>query len=319
MQSTDIEQYSIYIDGLFSKIVKTFNKLQLEEYSSKTITQGKELLTKGSELLNQLKLHTRSIETLLADCSDFIDEIREDMACEPKKDDYVFQTKNGMLGYPGKEFILAMGNSEKKSDTTGSANITSATVVNSPIRPIEKNPQKEEKVLIPEIGYYLKVHTINDLAQIPPAVYYYKSSSADANPPGLYMRMPNNNLMRIPFPEVVDSKKEYDRKHSIRCKYHTRDECDAQRSKMARMYNSNVRVCNFAHSGDRIVKIGYPSRCPSVPNFGNPQTMSQDIRHISIDDVKNLLMYSLSDLLTASVYLDYSNRSDEEFYNLDVC
>lgn len=306
MQATEFDSYIVSLDELFSKIVRTFNKIQLEDYSTETLKKSKDLIKKGSEVLSSLKLHTKSIETLLSDCSDFTNEILDDMTCEPKQD-YVFQTKNGMLGYPGKEFIVKLLNQPNPA-------VETKTITPTPTVHI-----KEDKVLINEIGYYLRTATVQDLSCIPPAIYYYKSADESKYPSGLYMRMPNNNLIRIPFPEVVDSKKEYDRKHSIRCKYHSKAECDAQRQKMAKIYNSTVRICNFAHSGDRMVKIGYPSRCPSIPNFGNPQTMSTDIKNILEDDAKNMLMYGCSDILTAAIWFDYSAVGNKEYLKLDVC
>lgn len=307
MQSDNTESYITYLDDIFSKIVKSFNKLQLEEYNPETLKKSKELISKGSELLSTLQTHVSSIKTLLSDCSDFIDEMQEDLTSTPKDGDYVYHTKNGMLGYPGKEFIINILTNKATSKEPD---------ISPPKQDTIPPEQKivEQKTLIPEIGYYMKVSQVTDLKHIPPALYYYSGDQ-----PGLYMRLPNNNLLRVPFPEIVDSKKEYDRKHSIRCKYHTKVECDAQRMKMSKMYNSTVRTCNFAHSGDRIIKIGYPSRCPSVPDFGNPTSMSNDIRQITEDDVKNLLLYSLSDLLAAAVWLDYTGKSELTITNLDTC
>lgn len=307
MQSDSTELYVTYLDEIFSKIVKSFNKLQLEEYNPETLKKSRELINKGSELLSTLQTHVSSIKTLLSDCSDFIEEMQEDLTSTPKDGDYIYHTKNGMLGYPGKEFII--------NTITNKANSKEPSI-SPPKQESSLQEQKivEQKTLIPEIGYYMKVAQITNLKHIPPALYYYSGDQ-----PGLYMRLPNNNLLRVPFPEIVDSKKEYDRKHSIRCKYRTKAECDAQRMKMSKMYNSTVRTCNFAHSGDRIIKIGYPSRCPSIPDFGNPTSMSNDIRQITEDDVKNLLLYSLSDLLAATVWLDYTNKSGLTITNLDTC
>jgi hypothetical protein len=298
MQSSDIESYTTYIDEIFSKIVKSFNKIQLEEYNPETLKKSKELIFKGSMLLNTLQTHVSSMKTLLADCSEFIKEMQEDLTSKPKEEGgYVYHTKNGMLGYPGKEFIINSINPNNIDDT-------------------KKLPitYTEQRTLIPEIGYYLSVARVSDLKHIPPAIYYYSGDQ-----PGLYMRLSNNNLLRIPFPETIDSKKEYNRKHSIRCKYHTKAECDAQRLKMSKMYKSTVRTCNFAHKGDSIIKIGYPYRCPAVPEFGNPTTMSNDIKYVTEDDIKNLLLYSLSDLAAAAVWFDYSGKSNLTITNLDFC
>ena len=295
MQEDPINQYSILLDEAFSKIIRVYSKLQLEDFSCETINKGKKLTGKGYDLVTLLKSHINGLETTLSSCSSFVEQIEDDLSCVPKNDDYVYQTKNGMLGYPGKDFISKIIEFKEQ----------------------QKKPKKVapeiQKTLIPEIGYYLKVQTVANLKDIPNAIYYC------SNPNGLYMRMPNNNLLKIPFPEVVDSRKEYDRKHSIRCKYYKKQECDLQRKKMARSYNSVLRTCNFAHEGDRIIKIGFPSRCPSVPSFGNPQSMSSDIKHISEDDIKNLLLYGLNDIIVAAVWLDYINVKNKEFFNLGVC
>ena len=298
MQTEPINQYSISLDESFSKIIRSYNKLQLEDYTSETISKGKELKNKGYNLLSLLKSHINGLETMLSNCSAFVAEIEEDLNCEPKNDDYVYQTKNGMLGYPGKEFIkkiIELKESQKKTAT---------------IKPLKEDVQK---ILIPDIGYHLKVPVVADVKDIPHAFYYCKNLN------GLYMRLPNNNIVKIPFPEVVDSRKEYDRKHSIRCKYHSKQECDIQRKKMARSYNSTLRICNFGHDGDKIIKIGFPARCPSVPNFGNPTTMSTDIKNVTEDDVKNLLLYGLSDFISGVVWLDHSGVKDKEFYSLSNC
>ncbi len=318
MQANEFESYSSYLDETFSKIVQTFNKLQLADYSSNTIKKGHELLRQGSTLLEMMKYHTKNIEKLIEDCTEFTEEVEEDMTCIPKKTDYIFHTKNGMLGYPNKEFITKLFSGEKKP--TNPETLPAPVPINTPPpQPSNTTQQQKERILIPEIGYYLRINQVTDLSAIPPALYYYKSQPDKSQPSGIYMRLPNNNLVRVPFPEVVDSKKEYDRKHSIRCKYQSKDECDTQRQKMAKMYSSPVRVCNFAHNGDRLVKIGYPARCPAIPNFGHPQTMSQDIRYISLDDTKNMLLYGLSDILAAAIWFDYSNVSSMECVNLDVC
>jgi regulator of replication initiation timing len=292
-----IEQYTSILDQLFSKIVREYNKLQLADYTHDTLSRGNNLIKTGSQLLTALKSNSKTIETLLSDCNDFVTEIKEDMECPRKDDGYVFPTKNGMLSYPGKEFIVKLLNADVDTSATPPASTPPASTI------------KEEKTLIKEIGYYMKIPIVENLSDIPQAIYGHHGS--------LYLRLPNNNLARIPFPEVVDSKKEYDRKHSIRCKYKTKQECDAQRQKMAKIYQSNIRICNFAHEGDKMIKIGYPSRCPSVPNFGNPKSMSVDIRNVSINDIKNILLYGLSDIITASVWLDYSDQKNLLLSDLD--
>lgn len=291
----ELTNYDLHLTQIFGKLVKYFNKLQLSDHTIKTMDTGKEIIKLGSILLTNMKSQTRAIETLLSDCSDFIQEIDDDLSKPKPKGEYVYHTAHGMLSFPGRDFIIKKQNDKKQE----------------PIQQIQTVQSQPVRTLIPDIGYYLKVQHAANFSKIPHAIYYVK------NMPGLYMRLPNDNIVKIPFPEVVDSKKEYDRKHSIRCKYFNKNDCDMQRQKMAKVYNSTVRVCNFAHDGDKIVKIGYPSRCPSVPNFGNPESISTDIKIVNQQDVKNMLMYGLHDVITSVVWLDYMGIANDTFTKLD--
>ena len=132
------------------------------------------------------------------------------------------------------------------------------------------------------------------------------------------MCLPNNNIVHIPFPDILDNSKDYDRKNSVRCKYSDKNECTIQRNKMAKLHNSTVRNCNFSHNGEKVIKIGTPSRCPSVPNFGNPKTISKDIDYVNISDIKNMLLYGLNDIIIASIWLQNANISNQQFTNLDI-
>jgi hypothetical protein len=300
------DDYLINIDKAFSQLVKKFNKLQIEEYGNMTIKKGNSLLLNGTKLLHSLKSQITALESLITDCNDFIDEVKQDLSVETKPENFVFLTKGGMLSYPGRDVINKIPNkNEILNELKNKRDIP------------ENNKISVERILIPEYGYYLKLPVITNLNQIPPAMYYIKPNAKNNNvKPGVYINL-NGNYMRIPFPEIADSKKEYDRKHSIRCKYTTKQECDAQRSKMAGVYNSNIRVCNFAHKGDSIIKIGYPSRCPSVPNFGNTSTMSGDINKVNISDIKNTLLYGLNDIFASIIWLDYTSNKGNVYDDLE--
>jgi hypothetical protein len=305
------DEYLINIDKAFSQLVKQFNKLQLEDHANTTITKGDSLIIKGTKFLHILKAQVSSLETLITDCSDFIDEVKQDLSVETKPENFIFLTKHGMLSYPGRDTINKVPN---KNDILNEFKNKQTSK--------ETNKISIERVLIPEYGYYLKLPVVNNINQIPPAMYYVKpnvnknSDQKNVTKPGIYINI-NGNYARIPFPEISDSKKEYDRKHSIRCKYATKQECDLQRSKMAGMYNSNIRTCNFAHKGDSIIKIGYPSRCPSVPNFGNPSTIAKDIKAVNVSDIKNMLLYGLNDIIASAIWLDYNLNKGNIYDDLD--
>jgi hypothetical protein len=303
---SELDTLYMTLEKIFSSTVKKYNKLQLSDHSNQTIIDGKILMKKGMQILTALKSHANALEILLSDCDDFIQEVTDDLAVAPRKEDFVFHTSGGMLSYPGRETLSSI---LAKKITVGKEETQVIPIPPpAPVIPIERT-------LIPELGYYLKLPVVTDLKLLPSAMYFFKGDKQ--NPPGIYMNILNGNTVRIPFPEIIDSKKEYDRTHSIRCKYNKREECNAQRSKMSKLYNSAVRVCNFAHAGDKIVKIGYPSRCPNVPDFGNPQTMSADVKKVTLTDVQNMMLYGLNDLISSIVWLDYNAVTGQLMTSLD--
>lgn len=336
MSESNLSRYTTCLEESFSHIVKEYNKLQLADYTKDTIIKGSRLVKDGSVLLSHLKSHLRSIETLLSDCSNFVEEVTEDLSQPVRADGYVYHTKNGMLSYLGKDFITkkllpaatssnssisnstSSSNSSNSSSSSSSSSTTSSNSTTNSNQPAVSPPVTLERIVIPDIGYKMQIHQVTDLKNIPPALYYYKAPVDGKYQSGIYLRISGNNLVRIPTPEVVDSKKEYDRKHSIRCKYKTKGECDDQRQKMAKVYNSTVRICNFAHEGDKLVKIGYPSRCPAVPSYGNPTTMSSDIKQVAMSDIKNTLMYGLSDILAAAIWFDYTNSGNNVYDRIEM-
>ena len=292
--------YTAILEGAFSKFVKQYNQLQLNEYNGGTIVKGNSLIMDAANLLKTIRSHCVSLESLLADCVDFVKELEETDSRPANYDPlYVYKNKNGILSYPGKTYINTLidtyEENRKKKKT-----------------PKPKNTLSLERVLIPDINHHMNIHVIDDISNIPPALFYHKQTN------GIYIRLHNNNVFKIPFPSVVDSRKDYSRNQSIRCKYKTRDECDAQRSKMASIYNSNIRECNFAHKGEKIVKIGHQSRCPSAPSYGNTETLLSDIRLLTDGDAKSLLLYGLSDIFMASLWLEYAQIKNKAVYNLDV-
>lgn len=300
---SDLDGYSSTLENIFSSLVKKFNKMQLSDHTNQTISDANILINKGRSILNTMKAHIKSMDVLLSDCDDFVEEVIEDIATPHKEEEFVHHTAGGMLSYPGRELL--------KNILIKQPELSAPIPVATPLKP----ESQVERTLIPEIGYYLRLPVVKNIKSIQPAMCYFKGDGE--TPAGIYMNLPNNNIVRVPFPEIVDSKREYDRTHSIRCKYHNKEECNAQRSKMSKLYNSQVRVCNFAHTGDKIIKIGYPSRCPSVPDFGNPTTMSSDIKKVNMNDINNMLLYGMNDIMCSVIYLDYHSMSDKIMNSLE--
>ena len=180
-------------------------------------------------------------------------------------------------------------------------------------KPIVNDDQN--RVLIKPIGYWFKVKTVKKLENIPPMFSYYESESKKSD--GLYCCLIPNVYVKIPFAKVIDSTMDYGRIRSVKCKYGTKQQCDEQRNKMSYQHNREIRVCNFAHQGEKIVKIGYPSRCQKMPNFGNTNTLISDIKILQYSDVKNILFYGLNDIFSSAVWMDCNGVNKKIINDLD--
>jgi hypothetical protein len=291
-----MDQYTQSIVEGVSDIISRYDKFQLSLHTLETVDQGNVIITDGMTLINILKHHTHVLETVLSDCQDFIGKVSDILIFEQPKEDFVYATFKGMLSYKGSDNIPKKVIEEKQ--------------VTKPTAP------KIERVLIPEIGYYLNVQKVDKLTDVPSIFTWYDNPRDTENPPGLYCTIISGVHVRIPFPAVVDSTKEYSRGRSIRCKYATKTLCDDQRSKMAIYHNSQVRTCNFAHAGEKIVKIGYPSRCAKA-NFGNSDSLTKDIRLVNISDIKNILLYGLNDIMSSIIWMDYNHVENTVFTSVE--
>lgn len=302
-----------YTDALasgFSSIVNRYNKFQLSNHTCETIKSGDDIISSGLKLLKLIKLHANSLETALSDCQDFMDDVVQDLSVKTPKEDFVYATIKGMLSYKGRDFV--------EKPIVAAAVPPASTTASSPasLTAPASSTTKFARVLVPEIGYHLKMRCVSNLKNIPPMLAYYNNPNDKKNKPGLYCTLVPNVHVRVPFPDVIDSTKEYGRGHSIRCKYITKVLCDEQRSKMARYHNRQVRICNFSHMGEKLVKIGYPSRC-SKPSFGNSRSLSTDIKAVNLADIKNILLYGMNDIMSSIVWLDYNRVTNAVYRDVE--
>jgi hypothetical protein len=293
----------IYLTSLnrtLADFIKMCSRFQLSEHSKSAIDQGKVIIHDGASIIKTLKCHMKSLENTLSDCQYFIKEIEDDLSCKPPTEDFVYQTNKGMLSYIGRDQIIK----EKKK-----------------YKPKKKKSEppilKMERVLIPEIGYYMKLPKITALDHIPPMFYYYDNPDDKKNKSGIYCSLIPGIQILVPFPTIVDSTKEYGRSCSIKCKYHSRVLCNDQRNKMAKHHDSSLRICNFAHSGEKIVKIGYPSRCSTIPRFGDSASLTTDVKTITFPDIKNILLYGLNDLISSAVWFECNRITNAVYTDID--
>ena len=72
-------------------------------------------------------------------------------------------------------------------------------------------PKKESInpiITIKELNYPVKISTISHLQNLPEAFHYYRGDRD--NPEGISIRLLNNNIARIPFPDIIDAKKDFE-------------------------------------------------------------------------------------------------------------
>lgn len=280
----EIESYSSKIEEFYPKIVNRFNKLQLSEFNKDLSVQSNIFLTDIKKLVSCLKSHINGLELLVADCTDLVEEI--DQSTTENNSEYIQLNSNGSLSIPDSKSIIQKIPGLLRLSTEHHAKLLA---------------NNKESLKIKPINYELKIPVIKKLSDIPHGFYFYQGN--------IYTRIPNGDILKLPLLEIIDSKKNINRKHSIRCKYLSKTNCEEYRAKMASLYKSDIRPCCYAHTGDQIIKIGYPSRCPSVPNFGNISDIMQDIRCVNLQDIQNLLLYGLNDLISAFIWLDINKVS----------
>jgi len=292
MTSTD---YMSHLNYQFSQLTQEYNKLQLLSHSKQTRKKCKQFLTNGTRLYNHIKMHLNSLEALLSDCEEYLQEIDDDLSATLPKEDYVYETSNGMLSYLGRDHIV--------KDTK---KINKATKI-----------PRYEKYYIKEIDYSLNLPIVNQLHDITSMFYYYNNNKDKKNPPGIYCSILPGIYIKVAFPTVVDSTKDSNKTKSVKCKYGTLVACIEQREKMAKYYNSSIRVCNYAHKNEKIIKVSNPSRCIAVPKIGNASTLLSDIKLVNLSDIKHLLLYGLNDIFTAAIWFDYNHITTLTCNNID--
>ena len=172
------------------------------------------------------------------------------------------------------------------------------------------------------LGFNWKVPIINKLSDMPSALYWYAGDLT--NPAGIYICVTKGFYIQVPFPNVIDSTQNFNRTGSVKCKYNNIKECCDARTNLASKYNSTVRDCNFAHKGDKYIKLGTSFRSPHKPRFGNHNFLNDDMDSIPDDDIKTILMYALSDVLLSSMWFQKQKDDDDHnsniiFTNIDIC
>jgi hypothetical protein len=334
------------IDKSILEILDNFNKATLKIHSKDNLINCKNILIDVDNVENKLLEYLKNIKNIKININKFIDEIESDLSKKRKNENFIFNTVYGMLSYPGRDYLVQNDKLDKPNKSNKQDKQVNL-VQNDKLDKLDKlkldKPNKQDKVDQDKQKYKMenvlicdgqkKVQTnnmsnilnlfklpyVNNLHNIPSIFYIFNKSKSTMNyKEDIYCCIVDNVFAQVPFPTIIDSTKELNRDYTIKCKHKLKNICDEYRNKMSSIYNNTIRKCNFAHEGDNIIKIGYPSRCSLIPDVGNLNFLDRDLSNIDIDSVKNLLLYGLHDVFIAMLWLKKNNIKSHTFCNLHI-
>lgn len=316
-----------YIDTIeMQSIIEQLNNLSIEILSSGVYIYNNNTIEKANELEDysmylfemseQIKNISGLFERFADECNNSALDIRKKIILREKyKEDPVCDIKVNRELYKdikwgdmaedddNKEILLNEINNAIESDVL----IDSNPVYYKKLTDIYKKP----------LGCEWRAPIVSKINDIPPALYWFRGDAENSE--GVYIKLSEGFCLQVPFPNVIDSTQNTDRTGSIKCKYKNITDCFEVRNNLSKKYNTNVRECNFAHSGDRYNKMGTNFRSPSIPRFGNHNHLKQDLVDTPVDDIKTVLMYALSDILLSSVWFQQQNLNDVILTDIDIC
>lgn len=170
--------------------------------------------------------------------------------------------------------------------------------------PTTPTNQKYKQIELAHVNINLPV--VNTLEDIKPAFVWYEPENK------VYTCLTNGFYIEVPFPDTTDISTGGDRTKTVPCKHGDVNRCLKSREYAATKYNSSVRSCNFAHCGDVLTKVGIPARCPTMPRLGQHITLKHDIKKITEEDIRTVLMYGLSDSLLGLMWHQHSQSSNPD-------
>jgi hypothetical protein len=149
----------------------------------------------------------------------------------------------------------------------------------------------------------LNIPVIKDLKNISPMFHWYDGDKF--NKKGVYVCMSKGFYCRVPFPNMLSTTDTNFKINSIACKFETLEACNIHKIKISQVFNSEVRECFYVHKKQKFMKIGSYYRC-NRESFGNHETLTEDMDFVNTNDIKRILMHSLSDSLLSVLW--YQNK-----------
>jgi hypothetical protein len=167
------------------------------------------------------------------------------------------------------------------------------------------------------VGDTCKIPIVNTLNEIPSALYWFNGNKS--NPKGVYICISHKFYVKIPFPDIVDGTKDFNRVRTIKCKYNNIEECIKKRNSNSNRPNSFIHKCNFAHKGEKYVRVSNVFRCPDMIHFGRHATLKEDLSNIDEYNIKMMLLNSLSDLFISNLWFQTQRKKTLVLTNIDTC
>ncbi len=145
----------------------------------------------------------------------------------------------------------------------------------------------------------LKVPVVQLLKEIPPSLYYF--SGDEVHPPGIYICIMPNIYVQIPFTRVLTEEH-----RSVPCSLKS---------------TCTDHNCSFAHPGAPFFRVGSTLKCPSVPNYGDIDTIDSDVQEVTLTDIRMLLMNALADIGAVYYWFQVNGDAPKEcvMKDIDIC
>lgn len=299
---------SSILNGLTDVFKLTRSKLlspEIDELSTLTI----ELSKLKTDVGDCMVLLTNLLDECCYKSSEILDEIQFQNTEKTSGFKFIYKGVNKNLNWADIEEIEDIENIQ-----TGTTN--KPEQINSATSSKKYNLYKEIQMIHQTPIPAVKFPITPALEMIKPAIQWYIGDTKHKE--GLYMCLTDGCYIEVPFPDIIDGTKNNNRAGSIKCKHTDIDKCLANRELLASRYNSEIRNCNFAHHGDKYIKIGSSFRCPELPHFGNHKTLKSDMDIINDSDIRLILMYSISDILLSNIWWQSKKKRDETIHNLDI-
>lgn len=153
-------------------------------------------------------------------------------------------------------------------------------------------------------GALINLPVVQYLDDIKPCFHYYDGDKKHGA--GIYMSPFPGVIMQVPFASVIPYSMENSNYYSMKC----------TAGKNCKNYK-----CTYAHPGTDYVKIGCVSRCPKAHGFGDKNSIAEDLKAVSIEDIRIVSFYGLNDLFSSALWFakKISGPGLRIIHDLEVC